>query len=143
SRAAVETPKSGRLCLNGKVKREAGRAWRERAELFSLHPPRSTRHRSFLPPHETFEGLKLGQAKFVVEPGRVPGPIPRPVPKLAAVDPSREHRPILLGMGAENRHFFPLHVVGTERNRPFDFVRLPFFPGAPVEPDLEGRYVPA
>ena len=36
----------------------------------------------------------------------------------------------------EDGQFLPQHDLGTQRDGPFDFVRLVFLPGASVEPDF-------
>src|SRR5207237_4488251 len=105
------------------------------------HPSRSRGAPFGVPLDKAFQRVKLGQAELVVDLGGVAVAVLGALPELAAVGAAGEHGPVLLRLMAKNGHLFPLHVVGREGNHALDLMRLPFFPGAAIEPDFSRRAV--
>ena len=89
------------------------------------------------PLHKPFQGKELRQTQGIVDLGRVLVSILGPLPELTPVRAAGEHGPVFLRLVPEDGLLFPLQVAGTQGDHPFEFVRLPFLPGAPVQPDLE------
>src|SRR5262245_7091804 len=129
------TVPSHRVSLAGKVEgRGAGILtcqWPKAGK--NAFPTRSLR----LPLDEAFQGIELGQAKLIVNLGRVPVSFLSSLPELARVDAAGKHRPVLLRLVPENGHLLALQVLGAQGHDALDHMRLPFLPGAAVEPDLE------
>src|SRR5262245_31079499 len=89
------------------------------------------------PLHEALEGVELRQAELVVDLGRVAVAVFGALPELAAVLAAREHRLVLLRLMTEDGALLAFQVARGQRHDPLDLVRLPFFPGAAVQPDFE------
>src|SRR5262249_8732932 len=89
------------------------------------------------PLHEPFEREELRQPQVVVHLGRVAVAVLGALPEFTAVHAAGEHGAVLLRLMAEDGRLLALQVARAERHDPFNFVRLPLFPGAAIEPDLE------
>src|SRR5690606_24267180 len=88
-----------------------------------------------LPPHESLDCLILGQAELVVELGGGAVALFGPLPELALIG-AGEHRLILLALMAENGVALAHQLLWAEGDGHLDLLRLPFLPGAAVEPHL-------
>src|SRR5436305_59356 len=90
-----------------------------------------------MPLHEPFQRIKLGQAEVIVDLGGMAVAVFGPLPELPAVHTPGEHGSVLLRLMAEDGEFLPFEIVGADRHHAIDFVRRPFLPGTPVEPDFK------
>src|SRR5262245_303685 len=110
-----------------------------------MHPPWKSKETvisranaiSFPPLHEAFQRIKLRQPELIIDFRGVAVAVFGALPEFAAIRAAGKHGPVLLRLMAEDRLLLALQVAGTQGHDALDLVRLPFLPGAAVEPDLK------
>jgi len=85
------------------------------------------------------DGFVFGQSEAVVNFSGRPVAVFSALPEFALVE-AGEHRAVFLGLVFEDGHAFAMELVGGKGDGHFDFFRLPFLPGAAIEPDFAGLH---